>query len=101
MSLTRKTLVTVLTVLALVTAGVVVRDRAEARPWIIDTKPTVDQPTSSGDPDVYSHSRIVPTDTHQQVIARPVASPNLQKALAPTVRWLGWIWLNRNMGMGL
>jgi len=101
MSLTRKTLVTMLAVLALVTAGVGVRDRAEARPWIIDTKPTTDQPTTSGEPDVIGHSRIAPPPANQQAAARHVTPSNLQNRWVPAVRWLGWIWLNRNMGMGL
>ena len=101
MSFTRRTLVTMLAVLALVTAGMALRDRAEARPWIIDTTPTADQPTSTGEPDHYDHSRIRPPAQDQQAPARHVASSSLQIRLAPTVRWLGWIWLNRNMGMGL
>jgi hypothetical protein len=105
MPFTRKTLVTVLAVLVLVTVGVGHRDRAEARTWIIDTQPTADTSPTSGEPDV-GHLLSQPPGTQSSQTTRVTpagqgGSAIAQLRLAPSVRWLGWIWLNRNLGMGL
>ena len=103
MRFTRKPCMTALMVLALLIVGMGRRD-AQAMAWNIDGLPRQNSqggPTpSSGEPDVGStrvQRTVILTSSPRSA---PVSDQRVKVRNNPEIRWFGWIWVNRFMGMG-
>ncbi len=105
MRFTRKPFMTALMILALLIVGMGRRNDAQAMVWQIDDLPRQNSqggPTpTSGEPDVGELRTTRVINTSRTPIQTPAMDRAIKARSTTATRWIGWIWVNRFLGMGL